>query len=123
LLVFGLQWLRKAVLRASGNKALHDETAAFQATLAATQHTKAGSGRVVPDWYGFTLAFKGVVLEGLEVVFIALTFGTNQHNVALAGIGSGITRPHSRGRPIRPDPGGVVSTARISTKYSGQQHV
>jgi uncharacterized membrane protein len=86
LLVFGLQWLRKAVLRASGNKALHDETAAFQATLAATQHTKTGSGRVVPDWYGFTLAFKGVVLEGLEVVFIALTFGSNQHNVALAAV-------------------------------------
>jgi uncharacterized membrane protein len=86
LLVFGLQWLRKAVLRASGNKALHDETAAFQATLAATQHTQAGSGRVVPDWYGFTLAFKGVVLEGLEVVFIALTFGSNQHNVALAAV-------------------------------------
>jgi uncharacterized membrane protein len=86
LLVFGLQWLRKAVLRASGNKAPHDETAAFQATLAAAQHTSARSGGAVPDWYGFTLAFKGVVLEGLEVVFIALTFGSNQHNIALAAV-------------------------------------
>ncbi|MCU1700681.1 MAG: hypothetical protein JWR34_6744 [Mycobacterium sp.] len=41
---------------------------------------------MVPDWYGFTLAFKGVVLEGLEVVFIALTFGSNQHNVALDAV-------------------------------------
>jgi uncharacterized membrane protein len=40
----------------------------------------------VPDWYAFTLSFKGVVLEGLEVVFIAVTFGSNQHDVALAGI-------------------------------------
>jgi uncharacterized membrane protein len=86
LLVFGLQWLRKAILRASGHKALHDETAAFEATLAAARHAKAGSGGVVPDWYGFTLAFKGVVLEGLEVVFIALTFGSNQHNIGLAAV-------------------------------------
>ena len=86
LLAFGLQWLRKAILRASGYKALHDETAAFEATLAAARHSPAPSGGLVPDWYGFTLAFKGVVLEGLEVVFIALTFGSNQHNVGLAAI-------------------------------------
>lgn len=86
LLIFGLQWLRKAILRASGHKALHDETAAFEATLAAARHAKAGSGGVVSDWYGFTLAFKGVVLEGLEVVFIALTFGSNQHNIGLAAV-------------------------------------
>ena len=86
LLIFGLQWLRKAILRASGHKAVHDETAAFRATLAAARHTKKGSGRVVPDWYGFTLAFKGVVREGLEVVFIALTFGSNQHQIGLAAL-------------------------------------
>jgi len=40
----------------------------------------------VPDWYGFTLSFKGVLLEGLEVVFIVLTFGTNDHNVGLATV-------------------------------------
>ena len=41
---------------------------------------------MVTDWYGFTLSSKGVVLEGLEVVFIALTFGANQHNVPLAAL-------------------------------------
>jgi uncharacterized membrane protein len=85
LLIFGLQWLRKAILRASGNKARHDETAAYEAMLAAAQHSPtARSGGPVSDWYGFTLAFKGVVLEGLDVVFIVLTFGSNQHNVRLA---------------------------------------
>jgi uncharacterized membrane protein len=41
---------------------------------------------MVTDWYAFTLSSKGVVLEGLEVVFIALTFGANQHNVPLAAL-------------------------------------
>ena len=41
---------------------------------------------MVADWYSFTLSFKGVVLEGLEVVFIALTFGANQHNIPLAAV-------------------------------------
>ncbi|TPG26137.1 COG4280 domain-containing protein [Mycolicibacterium hodleri] len=87
LLIFGLQWLRKAILRASGYKALHDETAAFESALAAAQDSPAPSGSgLVPDWYGFTLAFKGVVLEGLEVVFIVLTFGSNQRNVGLAAV-------------------------------------
>lgn len=84
LLVFGLQWLRKAILRASGHKPLHNETAAFAATLAAAQRSPARRRSLVPDAYGFTLAFKGVVLEGSEVVFIVLTFGSNQHNTSLA---------------------------------------
>ena len=86
LLVFGLQWLRKAILRSSGHKALHDEEAIFARELAAAR--AAGARRVggVPDWYAFTLSFKGVVLEGLEVVFIALTFGSNQHDIPLAGV-------------------------------------
>ncbi|KAA0101007.1 hypothetical protein CIW49_05680 [Mycolicibacterium sp. P1-18] len=86
LLVFGLQWLRKAVLRASGHKAFHDEAKAFEAALAAARHAPGRSAVLVPDWYGFTLAFKGVVLEGLEVVFIAVTFGSNQHDVGLAAL-------------------------------------
>jgi uncharacterized membrane protein len=86
LLIFGLQWLRKAILRASGHKALHDEEklyAEHQATLAAQDRRPA---RFVPDWFGFTLAFKGVLLEGLEVVFIVLTFGSNQHDIGLATV-------------------------------------
>jgi len=86
LLIFGLQWLRKAILRASGHKALHDEAEIFRRELAAAE-TAQGRGRgFVQDWYAFTLAFKGVVLEGLEVVFIALTFGSNQHDIPLAAL-------------------------------------
>src|SRR6267378_495280 len=78
LLIFGLQWLRKAILRASGYKALHDEAAIFQTELAAAAQAPLQRKAFVRDWYAFTVSFKGVVLEGLEVVFIVLTFGTNQ---------------------------------------------
>jgi uncharacterized membrane protein len=82
LLVFGLQWLRKAILRASGLKALHDEDAAFEEeTEAAREAGTVGQGL---DGYSFLVSFKGTFLEGLEVVFIALTFGANQKNVPLA---------------------------------------
>jgi uncharacterized membrane protein len=80
LLVFGLQWLRKAILRASGLKALHDEDAIFVATVRAARTAPEGDG------WAFLLAFKGVVLEGLEVVFIALTFGANARDVPLAAL-------------------------------------
>jgi len=86
LLVFGLQWLRKAVLRASGYKALHDEEQIFRDELAAAQAANAHRQAGATDWYAFTLSFKGVVLEGLEVVFIVLTFGSNQHNIGLASL-------------------------------------
>ncbi|HET6794493.1 MAG TPA: hypothetical protein VFH45_08635, partial [Acidimicrobiales bacterium] len=86
LLVFGLQWLRKAVLRASGNKALHDEEAIFAEELSAARSAERRRVGSVPDWYAFTLSFKGVVLEGLEVAFIALTFGSNQKNIPLAAV-------------------------------------
>ncbi len=89
LLVFGLQWLRKAILRASGYKALHDEAQIYADEIAAARDVPRQRRLAVPDWYAFTLAFKGVVLEGLEVVFIALTFGTNQHNLPLASLAAG----------------------------------
>jgi uncharacterized membrane protein len=94
LLIFGLQWLRKAILRASGHKAHHDETLAFQKTLTDAQHATARSGVLVPDWYGFTLAFKGVVLEGLEVVFAALAALTAV--LVVAGVGVAVRSPLSR---------------------------
>jgi uncharacterized membrane protein len=91
LLVFGLQWLRKAVLRAAGLKALHDEEAIFarEAERARAEGGRGsgsgrGRGRGPIDGYAFTIAFKGVLLEGLEVVFIVLTFGANQHDIGLA---------------------------------------
>ncbi len=89
LLVFGLQWLRKAILRASGHKALHDEAKIYSEQIAAATAQPRRSSGLVPDWFGFTLSFKGVLLEGLEVVFIVLTFGTNQHDVSLAAIAAG----------------------------------
>ena len=84
LLVFGLQWLRKAMLRASGFKALHDEDAIFaeerEEALRAGHEVRAGL-----DWYSFTLSFKGVLLEGLEVAFIVITFGASRSGgVAIA---------------------------------------
>ena len=84
LAVFGLQWLRKAILRASGYKGLHDEGAIYARQVAAAQTATSGGRRGVRDWYAFTLSFKGVLLEGLEVVFIALTFGANQQDLGLA---------------------------------------
>jgi uncharacterized membrane protein len=89
LLAFGLQWLRKAILRSSGYKALHDEDEAFRTereqAAAAGREERAGL-----DWYAFTVAFKGVLLEGLEVVFIVIAFGGAQGKLGLAAAGAGI---------------------------------
>jgi uncharacterized membrane protein len=89
LLAFGLQWLRKAILRASGYKPLHDEEAIF-AQETAEARAAGREERAGLDWYGFTLSFKGVLLEGLEVAFIVLTFGSTQGSIGLAALGAGI---------------------------------
>jgi uncharacterized membrane protein len=89
LLVFGLQWLRKAILRASGWRAIRDENAVF----AREQAEAASAPRVEHaglDWYAFTISFKGVLLEGLEVAFIVLTFGSTQGSIPLAALGAGV---------------------------------
>jgi uncharacterized membrane protein len=86
LLVFGLQWLRKAILRASGYKALHDEQEIFRTQVAAARASSTARHALIGDWYAFTLSFKGVVLEGLEVAFIVLTFGSNQRNIPIAAV-------------------------------------
>jgi uncharacterized membrane protein len=76
LLIFGLQWLRKAILRASAWKSLHDEERIFvDEVKELTMVRPSGAGLI--DWLGFTVSFKGVFLEGLEVVFIVLTFGAS----------------------------------------------
>jgi uncharacterized membrane protein len=90
LLTFGLQWLRKAILRASGHKALHDEASAYLREVAAAKAAAVSSRGRVSDWYAFTLSFKGVLLEGLEVVFIVITFGDNQRDLGAAVIGAAI---------------------------------
>ena len=88
LAIFGIQWLRKAILRATGHKALHDEASAYQREVAAAETAEQQAGHGVGDWYAFTLSFKGVLLEGLEVVFIVVTFGSNQGSIWPAVIGA-----------------------------------
>ena len=83
LLIFGLQWLRKAILRSSGRKAVHDEDEAFrrqtEAARAAGQQQRLGL-----DWFSFVISLKAVFLEGVEIVFIVITFGLNANNVPVA---------------------------------------
>jgi uncharacterized membrane protein len=88
LLIFGLQWLRKAVLRSAGYKALHDEVETYREERDAAR--AAGEPHCGFDGYSFTIAFKGVLLEGLEVAFIVLTFGANQHHIGVAAIAAGV---------------------------------
>jgi uncharacterized membrane protein len=93
LLVFGLQWLRKAVLRAVGLKAKHDEDAIFHKHVTAL--AQAGDGPVAPgarpgrDPQGFVVAFKGTFLEGLEVAIIVLGLGGGDHELGLACAAAG----------------------------------
>jgi len=87
-LVFGLQWLRKAILRYSGYKALHDEDEIFKQELAAARAAEKKSRFGVDDWFAFTMSFKVVLLEGLEVVFIVVTFGAIEHSVSTAAMGA-----------------------------------
>jgi uncharacterized membrane protein len=87
LLVFGLQWLRKAVLRAGGLKAKHDEDAIYAEEVAQLSEVpRSARGR---DSTAFVVAFKGVFLEGLEVVVIVLTLGAAAHRLGLAAAGAG----------------------------------
>jgi uncharacterized membrane protein len=88
LLIFGLQWLRKAILRAAGLKPTHDESEAFREETGAAR--AAGSTHARFDGYSFAIAFKGVLLEGLEVAFIVLTFGASQNNIGLASAAAGV---------------------------------
>ncbi len=88
LLIFGLQWLRKAILRSAGLKAKHDELEIFREEAEAA---RALGGKAAGfDGYAFTISFKGVLLEGLEVVFIVLTFGANQKQVPLAAAAAAV---------------------------------
>jgi uncharacterized membrane protein len=88
LLIFGLQWLRKAILRSAGLKAKHDELETYRQETEAARLT--GARHPGFDGYTFTIAFKGVLLEGLEVAFIVLTFGANQHRIDLAAAAAGL---------------------------------
>jgi Ca2+/H+ antiporter, TMEM165/GDT1 family len=84
LLILGLGWLRKAILRASGHVALHDEDAIYARTVAElNSHPLREQKR---DGIGFVVAFKGVLLEGLEIVLIVLSLGVSSHHLGLAAL-------------------------------------
>lgn len=99
LLIFGLQWLRKAILRYGGLMAYHDEARIFDREVRVLRGENVGStaglqlagaapgiGLAGLDWQAFVVAFKGVLLEGLEAVFIVVTFGLNARAATLAGV-------------------------------------
>lgn len=83
MLVFGLQWLRKAVLRSAGLKALHDEEEEYLAQTEAARSAGVAT-RMGLDWFAFVVSFKGVFLEGVEIVFIVITFGLSAGNMPVA---------------------------------------
>jgi uncharacterized membrane protein len=89
LLIFGLQWLRKAIARASGAKPMHDEEAIFRRTVTDSAGVERRARFGVTDGYAFVLSFKGVLLEGLEVVFIVVTFGSSTHQLGIAALAAG----------------------------------
>jgi uncharacterized membrane protein len=89
LIVFGLQWLTRAVLRAAGARASRNEVASFGREVAGL-----ADEQPVPltgvDWISFTVAFKGVLLEGIEVAFIVVTFGAAAGQLAPAAAGAAL---------------------------------
>ncbi|HKV83362.1 MAG TPA: hypothetical protein VJN88_02320 [Ktedonobacterales bacterium] len=93
LVLFGMKWLKKAILRYAGLKAIHDEEAIYEEHLAELR----ARGEAPPaklDPFGFVTSFKSVLLEGLEVAFIVITFGlqantkTQKNGIPIAAIGA-----------------------------------
>jgi uncharacterized membrane protein len=104
LLLLGLDWLRKAILRYAGRKALRDEEAAYERGLA-----ELGRDERLADRLGFTMAFKSTFLEGLEVAVIVITIGASAQGgiplaagaallavLAVAAAGYALRRPLAR---------------------------
>lgn len=89
LVIYGLQWLVKAILRAAGAKAKHDEEAIYENEIAAMRDEPPVPAHGM-DWISFTVAFKGVLLEGLEVAFIVVTFGASAGQLGPAALGASI---------------------------------
>jgi Ca2+/H+ antiporter, TMEM165/GDT1 family len=87
LLVLGLSWLRKAILRSAGHVQIHDEDAIYARTVA--QLSEGSATRSRRDGVGFVVAFKGVLLEGLEIVLIVISLGSSSHDLGLAAAMAG----------------------------------
>jgi len=87
LLLFGMRWLRKAILRSAGVIPLHDEAAAFATeTAALREHARRQEARL--DWLAAIASFKAVLLEGLEVVFIVIAVSAGRELLVPASIGA-----------------------------------
>ncbi len=89
LLLFGLRWLRKAILRAAGVLALHDEAKAFEEE-AASLRRQGSAARQTIDKLAFSTAFKIVMLEGIEVVFIVIAIGAGGQTLVPAWVGAAL---------------------------------
>ena len=93
LLLFGLKWLKNAIQRYTGLKLIHDEQAAYEANLAAAP-ARGEPAKTGLDTFGVLLSFKSVLLEGLEVAFIVISFGGSGAggigNAALGALGAGV---------------------------------
>jgi uncharacterized membrane protein len=87
LLLFGMRWLRKAILRAAGVIPLHDETKVFAAETAEL-HEQARRHETRLDWLAGLASFKSVLLEGLEVVFIVIAVGAGRGLLVVASVGA-----------------------------------
>jgi uncharacterized membrane protein len=86
MLLFGMRWLRKAILRYSGLKALHLEDKAYEEELQRQREHAKNTKQM--DWFGFATTFQIVLLEGVEAVFIVLTFGLAAKSLSSAVVGS-----------------------------------
>src|SRR3989454_3408005 len=88
LLLFGLSWLRKAVMRAGGVMPLRDEQRAFASTTATLRMPTATTSRRRWDRVALIASFKAVLLEGVEVVFIVLAAGAASQTILPASLGA-----------------------------------
>jgi uncharacterized membrane protein len=86
LLLFGMRWLRKAILRAAGVIPLHDEELAFATGTAALREQAHQGARL--DWLAALAAYKAMLLEGLEVVFVVIAVGAGRGLIVPASIGA-----------------------------------
>jgi uncharacterized membrane protein len=82
IVLFGLRWLHKAVLRSAGVIPLHDENKSYAETV-----SEMSGAATRQDWIGFTIALKGVFLEGFEVVFIVVAVGGTSGGLPIAVAG------------------------------------
>lgn len=87
LVMFGMKWLKKAIMRYSGRKAFHDEEAIYEEEMAMIRSRGESISQAINP-FGVVTAFKSVLLEGLEVAFIIVTFG-------ITGGHSGTTQSNS----------------------------